>query len=283
MGRRWITIDTSRVALALARARLMGARYPYYLLADSAAGQRKEAKLSGAPPRKSRSAHFWYPLPTRRTTPLRFCRTYAASPRISGRVSMAVKKEPFGITALSPTFFTKRYQDCSQISSVRRSRLQPFLSSEKIHLRRASLLRHAEMKGLIIKEPWISLILSRRKTWELRSRDTRVRGRIALIRKGSGTVIGVADLVGTLPKLSRSKLISNVKKHQAPAREFRGDLKYTTAWVLRRAMRLNKPVAYRHPAGAVIWVNLSPEVVRRIERATWNSGSRTRSRTASRG
>lgn len=46
-GRRWITIDTSRVALALARARLMGARYPYYLLADSAEGQQKEAALSG--------------------------------------------------------------------------------------------------------------------------------------------------------------------------------------------------------------------------------------------
>ncbi|GHS91402.1 site-specific DNA-methyltransferase [Planctomycetales bacterium] len=46
-GRRWITIDTSRVALALARARLMGARYPYYLLADSAEGRQKEAELSG--------------------------------------------------------------------------------------------------------------------------------------------------------------------------------------------------------------------------------------------
>ncbi|WP_448545603.1 site-specific DNA-methyltransferase [Roseiflexus sp.] len=48
-GRRWITIDTSRVALALARARLMGARYPYYLLADSPEGQRKEAELTGRP------------------------------------------------------------------------------------------------------------------------------------------------------------------------------------------------------------------------------------------
>ncbi|MCB1325547.1 MAG: site-specific DNA-methyltransferase [Spirochaetales bacterium] len=46
-GRRWITIDTSRVALALARARVMGARYPYYLLADSAGGQKKEAEVSG--------------------------------------------------------------------------------------------------------------------------------------------------------------------------------------------------------------------------------------------
>ena len=46
-GRRWITIDTSRVALALARARVMGARYPYYLLADSPEGQRKEAEITG--------------------------------------------------------------------------------------------------------------------------------------------------------------------------------------------------------------------------------------------
>lgn len=46
-GRRWITIDTSRVALALARARIMGARYPYYLMADSKEGQKKEAELSG--------------------------------------------------------------------------------------------------------------------------------------------------------------------------------------------------------------------------------------------
>ena len=46
-GRRWITIDTSRVALALARARIVGSRYPYYLLADSREGQLKEAQLSG--------------------------------------------------------------------------------------------------------------------------------------------------------------------------------------------------------------------------------------------
>ena len=45
-GRRWITIDTSRVALALARARIMGARYPFYLLADSPEGRAKEAELT---------------------------------------------------------------------------------------------------------------------------------------------------------------------------------------------------------------------------------------------
>ena len=49
-GRRWITCDTSRVSLALARTRLMAAKYPYYLLADSPEGLEKEAGLSGAPP-----------------------------------------------------------------------------------------------------------------------------------------------------------------------------------------------------------------------------------------
>lgn len=46
-GRRWITIDTSRVALALARARIMGARYPYWLLADTPEGARAEAEELG--------------------------------------------------------------------------------------------------------------------------------------------------------------------------------------------------------------------------------------------
>ena len=64
-GRRWITIDTSRVALALARARIMGARYPYYLLADSPEGQRKEREIvrkasSGVPTRGDVQQGFVY-------------------------------------------------------------------------------------------------------------------------------------------------------------------------------------------------------------------------------
>ena len=64
-GRRWITIDTSRVALALARTRLMSAKYPYYLLADSREGRAKEQGLSGtvppdAPPRGDVRQGFVY-------------------------------------------------------------------------------------------------------------------------------------------------------------------------------------------------------------------------------
>ena len=57
-GRRWITIDTSRVALALARARVMGARYPYYLLADSRDGQIKEAALTGKVPSEAPTYNY---------------------------------------------------------------------------------------------------------------------------------------------------------------------------------------------------------------------------------
>jgi len=55
-GRRWITIDTSRVALALARSRIMGARYPFYLLADSPEGQQKEAEVTRSVPSNVRTS-----------------------------------------------------------------------------------------------------------------------------------------------------------------------------------------------------------------------------------
>ena len=54
-GRRWITCDTSRVALALARTRLMAAKYPYYLLADSPEGVKKESELTGKVPPEYRT------------------------------------------------------------------------------------------------------------------------------------------------------------------------------------------------------------------------------------
>jgi hypothetical protein len=49
------------------------------------------------------------------------------------------------------------------------------------------------VKGLIIDEPWIGMIIAGKKTWEMRSRNAMVRGRIGLIRKRPKTVVGVAD------------------------------------------------------------------------------------------
>jgi hypothetical protein len=121
------------------------------------------------------------------------------------------------------------------------------------------------VKGLIIDEPWIGYIICGTKTWEMRSRNTVIRGRIALIRKGSKAVIGVAELVETLPKLSVSDLKASFEKHRVPESDIGEDFKHSTAWVLQRARSLRKPVPYRHPAGAVIWVNLDPGVTATVE------------------
>jgi hypothetical protein len=121
------------------------------------------------------------------------------------------------------------------------------------------------LKGLVIDEPWVSMIMRGEKTWEMRSRNTPVRGRIGLIRKGSGTIVGVADLIGTLSKLSRAELRANVDKHCAPESHIGDDFKHNTAWVLERAQHLRQAVPYRHPRGAVIWVNLDPAVADAVE------------------
>ena len=82
-GRRWITFDTSRVALALARTRLMAAKYPYYLLADSPEGIKKEAELTGKmPPTVSRPKTT-----SARASSTSGCRTSRSNPSPTTRTS----------------------------------------------------------------------------------------------------------------------------------------------------------------------------------------------------
>jgi hypothetical protein len=113
--------------------------------------------------------------------------------------------------------------------------------------------------GLIIDTPWIDLILDRRKTWEMRTRRTARRGVIALIRKGSGQVVGVASLAAVHGPLSREELSANVDRHCVPAGQVRvGRMdRHRVAWELGDARRLSVSVSYRHPLGAVIWVVLN--------------------------
>jgi hypothetical protein len=99
----------------------------------------------------------------------------------------------------------------------------------------------------------------------MRSRNTAVRGRIGLIRKGSKTVVGVANLVSTLPKVSVSDLRANVAKHQVGASEIDDEFKHNTAWVLERARPLRQPVPFHFPLGAIIWVNLDAAVTAIVE------------------
>jgi hypothetical protein len=121
------------------------------------------------------------------------------------------------------------------------------------------------LNGLLIRPPWIGLILEGSKTWEIRG-STSKRGRIALIQSGTGTVIGVPDLVDVVGPLTLSELTANASKAGFPEDEQITNLRYkrTFGWVLQRAHRLKQPVPYTHPSGAVIWVNLPPAVERAV-------------------
>ena len=116
----------------------------------------------------------------------------------------------------------------------------------------------ANMKGLLIRDPWIELILSGKKSWEMRSKRTHVRGEIALIRAGSGLVVGTAELADCLPALQEDELRDSSKFHQMPAHMLAEVIAraWTTPWVLRNVRQLPEPVRYEHPSGAVTWVGL---------------------------
>ncbi|MCX7512576.1 ASCH domain-containing protein [Frateuria hangzhouensis] len=120
------------------------------------------------------------------------------------------------------------------------------------------------MKGLIIDEPWLGNILRGEKVWEMRTTATSVRGRIALIRKGSGRVVGVAELVDSIGPLDAIACRAHRDKHRIPSEQDEALLRWNHAWVLRDARPLVQPVAYQHPNGAVIWVRLPDAVAQQI-------------------
>lgn len=114
------------------------------------------------------------------------------------------------------------------------------------------------MNALIIKKEHLDKILSGEKTWELRGSRTNKSGPIALIESGSGLIVGTAFIVGCLGPLYDFELQLNSRKHRAELSQ-NGPLnryKKVYAWELSNAKRLDKPIPYRHPQGAIIWVKV---------------------------
>ncbi|WEJ62188.1 ASCH domain-containing protein [Thiomicrorhabdus lithotrophica] len=112
-------------------------------------------------------------------------------------------------------------------------------------------------RALIIKQPWIDLILSGKKTWEMRSRPTHIRGKIGLIEQGTGLIVGEADLFGVVEFQDIDLLASLSHNHCIYDEETLE--KWNTAWMLKNAKRYDKPTPYNHPQGAVVWVKLDKE------------------------
>jgi len=122
-------------------------------------------------------------------------------------------------------------------------------------------------RALVIDQPWVGFIADGTKIWEMRTRPTKVRGWIGLIEKGTGMIIGVAYLKDSLPALQRGKYQLHYRKHRVrpkPGQNYKG--KYLYPWVMAKAFMLPKPVPYKHPSGAVIWVTLSDDVALALTR-----------------
>jgi hypothetical protein len=109
-------------------------------------------------------------------------------------------------------------------------------------------------RGLIIRQPWIDLILSGEKTWEMRSRPTNIRGKIALIEQGTGLIVGEADIFTCMKTEPNAQFSDYFKNHCIS--DVNLIAKYPYAWVLENIKRYDKPVPYVHQKGAVIWVKL---------------------------
>jgi hypothetical protein len=113
------------------------------------------------------------------------------------------------------------------------------------------------LKGLVIDQPWIGKILRGEKTWEMRSRSTSVRGEIALIAKGTGTIVGFARLIDSLTPLTPDEMRSHFSKHRIPPEMVsQAGYRWFTPWVLADVRPLERAIPYQHPYGAVTWVNL---------------------------
>ena len=132
------------------------------------------------------------------------------------------------------------------------------------------------MKGLIIREPWISMILSGTKIWEMRSRQTPYRGYVGLIRKGTGRVTAIAEIRDSLPPLDASGFRAAREQHGIPPEK---DVEVLQAgwvypWVLDNVRVLRRAVLAGQKSGAVTWVTLLPTAIREIERQCEQEGRR---------
>lgn len=108
-------------------------------------------------------------------------------------------------------------------------------------------------RALIVKKPWIDLILSGEKTWEMRSRKTHLTGWIGLIEQGSGLIVGKAFLTGSI-EIDELEFGENFSKHR-----INDDIllrRYSWVWEFEQAERFETPIHYKHPIGAVIWVKI---------------------------
>ena len=134
---------------------------------------------------------------------------------------------------------------------------------------------------IIMSEP-LRRIFSGRKSYEIRRRPTRILGeKVALSEKGTNKILGVATIDRCLGPMTLKEAKSNHRRMGISKAELKADLPYwrercaegsVYAWVLRRVKRLSKPIHFRNPSGAVVWVRVPPRISDRTIRMASRTG-----------
>jgi len=108
---------------------------------------------------------------------------------------------------------------------------------------------------LVVKNPWLDLILSCEKKWEIRGQHTERRGKIHLALSGAGgRLYGQCNITSSFP-IEKRDLRKHFAKHRITDLSV---VSYRTphAWVLSKPVRYDKPFVYKHKKGAIVWVTL---------------------------
>ncbi|NJE46769.1 ASCH domain-containing protein [Thermococcus sp. GR7] len=111
-------------------------------------------------------------------------------------------------------------------------------------------------KGLIVREPFATLIVEGKKVWEIRKSRTRVRGEILILN--GGKALGKAELVEVLGPFTPEELAEHRDKHLADLEFLRAysNGRPLYAWVLRNAEKFEKPAKVNIAKGVQVWANV---------------------------
>lgn len=128
-------------------------------------------------------------------------------------------------------------------------------------------------RTLTIRREPVEQILSGRKTWEIRSRPTRIRERIGISVKGEGVIVGTCSISNCIGPLTLSEVRRNSRRMGLPNSELREHLGWwrtetrrgrVYAWVLSRVRRFRKPVRFQNPSGAVVFSRVPPRIAKKL-------------------
>lgn len=110
------------------------------------------------------------------------------------------------------------------------------------------------MRGLIIKKEWLDLILSGKKTIEVRSSKTSCIGETIYLLESKTHLVRGTCKIQKVEKLDETKWNETKDKHLVPCEFNQLPYKKSYGWYLQDVTKLDKEFSYSHPKGAVIWV-----------------------------